>query len=135
MRRRFGYRRIGLLLERTGMSMKHTKLNRIYREEGLSVRRRHGCKRACGTRAPMPVAEYPNSRWSLDFVSDSIDDARRKLALWRYDYNTVGPHSSLKNLTSQLERQTLEQSEGSTSDTLASDAEPEFQNQTCRFSL
>ena len=37
-RRRFGYRRIGVLLERKGMSMNHKKLYRIYREEGLSVK-------------------------------------------------------------------------------------------------
>ena len=38
-RRRFGYRRIGILLERKGMIMNAKKLYRIYREEGLSVRR------------------------------------------------------------------------------------------------
>jgi hypothetical protein len=37
-RRRFGYRRIGVLLERKGMVMNEKKLYRIYREEGLSVR-------------------------------------------------------------------------------------------------
>ena len=51
-RRRFGYRRIGVLLERKGMIMNHKKLYRIYREEGLSVKRRRGRKRARGTRAP-----------------------------------------------------------------------------------
>ena len=30
---------------------------------------------------------------------DTLDDARRKLALWRYDYNNVRPHSSLANQT------------------------------------
>ena len=68
-------------------------------------------------------------------IFDSIDDARRKLALWRYDYNTVRPHSSLKNLTPQQARQTFSQSEGSTPDALAPDAEPEYQNPTCRLSL
>ena len=47
-RRRFGYRRIGVMLERKGMSMNHKKLYRLYREEGLSVRRRRGRKRARG---------------------------------------------------------------------------------------
>jgi putative transposase len=45
-RRRFGYRRIGIMLERQGMIMNHKKLYRLYREEGLSVRRRRGRKRA-----------------------------------------------------------------------------------------
>jgi hypothetical protein len=44
-RRRFGYRRIGVLLERKGMIMNHKKLYRLYREEGLSVKRRRGRKR------------------------------------------------------------------------------------------
>ena len=57
-RRRFGYRRIGVLLEPKGMSMNHKKLYRIYREEGLSVKRRRGRKRARGSRTPMP-GEYP----------------------------------------------------------------------------
>lgn len=43
-RRRFGYRRIGIVLERQGMIMNHKKLYRLYREEGLSVLRRRGRK-------------------------------------------------------------------------------------------
>lgn len=76
-RRRFGYRRIGILLERKGMIMNHKKLYRLYREEGLTVRKRGGCKRAIGTRAPMAIPQGPNQRWSLDFVSDSFADGRR----------------------------------------------------------
>ncbi|MCJ7871472.1 IS3 family transposase [Phaeobacter sp. J2-8] len=242
-RRRFGYRRIGVLLERKGMTMNHKKLYRVYREEGLSVKRRRGRKRARGTRVPMPVAAYPNARWSLDFVSDSfgasrkfrmlaviddctreclcliadtslsgarvarelsalirlygkpgcivsdngteftsrailkwadenevpwhyidpgkpqqnafiesfngslrdkllneeifdsLDDARRKLALWRYDYNTVRPHSSLGNQTPLQARRALEQFENSAPGALASDAEAEYPDSTCKLSL
>lgn len=47
-RRRFGYHRIGLMLEREGVSMNRKKLRRLYREEGLAVRRRRGRKRADG---------------------------------------------------------------------------------------
>jgi putative transposase len=65
-RRRFGYRRVGILLERKGMIMNENKLYRIYREEGLSVRRRRVRKRARGSRTPMPVPLRPNQRWSLD---------------------------------------------------------------------
>ena len=233
-RRRFGYRRIGVLLERKGMSMNHKKLYRIYREEGLSVKRRRGRKRARGTRTPMPSAAGINARWSLDFVSDSfgasrkfrilaviddctreclclvaetslsgarvarelsalirvygkpgcivsdngteftsrailkwadenevpwhyidrgkpqqnafiesfngslrdellneeifdsLDDARRKLALWRYDYNTDRPHSSLANQTPQQARRTLEQFEGFAPGALAPDDQAEY---------
>lgn len=75
--RRFGYRRIGILLERRGMIMNAKKLYRIYREEGLSVRRRRGRKRARGGRTPMPPALHPNQRWSMDFVSDTFGASRK----------------------------------------------------------
>jgi putative transposase len=237
-RRRFGYRRIGVLLERTGMFMNHKKLYRLYTEENLGVRRRRGRKRARGSRARMPVALRPGERWSLDFVSDTfgasrkfrmlavndnccrdnlclmadnsisgarvareldalvrvygkpgciisdngteftscvilkwarendvdwhyidpskptqngfiesfngslrdellngeifdtLDDARRKLALWRYDYNNVRPHSSLGNQTPPEARRALEQFEGSMHDALAQKDNEEYEIQT-----
>ncbi|MEY9194751.1 putative transposase [Bradyrhizobium ottawaense] len=76
-RRRFGYRRLHVLLKREGYLVNHKKLFRLYREERLAVRRRGGRKRAIGTRAPMTVAMAPNDRWSLDFVSDQLTDGRR----------------------------------------------------------
>lgn len=236
--------------------MNHKKLYRLYREEGLSVKRRCGRKRARGSRTPMPAAAHPNAHWSLDFLSDSfgasrkfrilaviddccrenlcltadtsisgsrvareldalvrvygkpacivsdramgtplvretmargteftsrailkwadkngvpwhyidpgkpqqnafiesfngslrdellneeifdtLDDARRKLALWRYDYNAVRPHSSLENLTPLEARRTLELFEGSAPDALAQNHRPNYQSQTRRLSL
>ena len=76
-RRRFGYRRLHVLLRREGHIVNHKKLFRLYREERLTVRRRGGRKRAIGTRAPMLVPLRPNERWSLDFVSDQLTDGRR----------------------------------------------------------
>ncbi len=76
-RRRFGYRRLHILLKREGVSLNHKKLFRLYREERLTVRRRSGRKRALGTRAPMAIPQGPNQRWSLDFVSDVLADGRR----------------------------------------------------------
>lgn len=256
-RRRFGYRRIGILLERKGMIMNHIEagsgndpgdrflggaLYRLYREEGLSVKRRRGRKRARGPRTPMPEAAHPNARWSLDFLADSfgaarkfrilaviddccrenlcltadtgisgarvareldalvriygkpacivsdngteftsrailkwadkngvpwhyidpgkpqqnafiesfngslrdellndeifdtLEDARRKLALWRHDYNAVRPHSSLGNKTPFEARRTLEQFEGSAPGALAQNDRPDYQSQTRRLS-
>lgn len=76
-RRRFGYRRLHVLLRREGYVVNHKRLFRMYREEKLSVRR-SGCrKRALGTRAPMMIPTAPNERWSLDFVSDQLTDGRR----------------------------------------------------------
>jgi putative transposase len=242
-RRRFGYRRIGVMLERKGMIMNHKKLYRLYTEEKLGVRRRRGRKRARGSRTPMPEALRPGERWSLDFLSDtfgtsrrfrilavnddccrenlclmadtsisgarvareldalvriygkpasivsdngteftsrailkwanendvdwhyidpgkpqqnafiesfngslrdellneemcdSLDDARRKLALWRYDYNNVRPHSSLGNQPPAQARRTLEQFEGSAPGALAQTEDEEYENQTRRLSL
>ena len=233
-RLRFGYRRIGVLLERKGHVMNHKKLYRLYREEGLAVKRRRGRKRARGTRTPMPVAVQPNERWSMDFLSDTfgasrrfrildinddcsrenlgliadtsisgarvareldalvrlygkpksivsdngteftrrailkwadengvtwhyidpgkpqqnafiesfngslrdellneemfdtLDDARRKLAIWRYDYNNVRPHSSLGNKTPAEARRTLEISEVSALSALAKNQDDEY---------
>lgn len=76
-RRRFGYRRLHVLLRREGRIVNHKRLFRLYREERLAVRRRGGRKRALGTRAPLVVPRAPNERWSLDFVSDQFRDGRR----------------------------------------------------------
>src|SRR6478752_1753263 len=77
IRRRFGYRRLHVLLRREGIIMNHKKLRRLYREERLQVRGRGGRKRALGTRAPMTLPQGPNQRWSLDFLSDAFADGRR----------------------------------------------------------
>ena len=234
-RRRFGYRRVGVMLERKGHVMNHKKLYRLYREEGLSVRRRRGRKRARGSRTPMPVPLRPNDRWSMDFVADtfgasrrlrilainddacrenlcllgdtsisgarvareldtlvrlygkpacivsdngteftsrailkwasenrvewhyidpgkpqqnafiesfngslrdellneelfdSLTDARRKLAVWRYDYNNVRPHSSLENRTPAQARRALLQDGSVTPGALVPAGEHEYQ--------
>lgn len=76
-RRRFGYRRLHLLLEREGIHVNHKRLYRIYREERLVVRRRGGRKRALGTRAPMAIPQGVNQRWSIDFAQDTLVDGRR----------------------------------------------------------
>ena len=77
IRRRFGYRRLHILLRRAGIAMNHKKLRRLYREERLQVRRRGGRKRALGTRAPIAIPQGANQRWSLDFLSDALVDGRR----------------------------------------------------------
>ncbi|WP_233281618.1 IS3 family transposase [Sphingomonas changnyeongensis] len=76
-RRRFGYRRLHILLRREGVMINRKKTQRLYREEGLAVRRRRSRKRAVGTRAPAPVLALPNQRWSLDFVHDQMASGRR----------------------------------------------------------
>jgi len=81
-------------------------------------------------------------------IFDTLDDARRKLALWRYDYNNVRPHSSLGNQTPAEARfswfarkplpakgRALEQFEGSTHDALAQNETDEYEIQTRKLSL
>jgi len=77
VRRRFGYRRLHILLHRAGLQLNHKKLRRLYAEERLQVCRRGGRKRALGTRAPLVLPQGPNQRWSLDFVHDQLSDCRR----------------------------------------------------------
>ncbi len=76
-RRRFGYRRLHILLRRDGVIINRKKTQRLYREEGLTVRRRKGRKRAVGTRTRPPVLALPNQCWSLDFVHDQLATGRR----------------------------------------------------------
>jgi len=76
-RRRFGYRRVREMAKRRGRPMNLKKVYRLYREEGLAVRRRRGRKRALGTRAPLKQAHRPNEIWVLDFVSDVLATGRR----------------------------------------------------------
>src|SRR5262245_31252807 len=76
-RRRFGYRRLWVLLRREGHAVNRKRVYRLYKEERLMVRRRGGRKRAIGARSPLPAPLRPNQRWSLDFVHDQLTDGRR----------------------------------------------------------
>lgn len=76
-RRRFGYRRLFVLLRQAGEPSGKNRIYRLYREEGLSVRKRRGRRRAVGARAPILVEAKANARWSLDFVHDQLACGRR----------------------------------------------------------
>jgi putative transposase len=76
-RRRFGYRRLHILLRREGVMINRKKTQPLYKEGGLAVRRRRSRKRAVGTRAPAPVLAMPNQRWSLDLVHDQMASGKR----------------------------------------------------------
>jgi putative transposase len=70
-----------LMLRREGLVINHKKVERIYREEGLSLRKRKRKKVAAQTRLLLPPTQRPNERWSMDFVSDSLATGRRFRAL------------------------------------------------------
>ena len=76
-RRRFGYRRLFILLRREGKPSGVNRIRRLYREEGLSVRKRQARRKAVGARAPLLVEARPNARWSTDFVHDQFASGRR----------------------------------------------------------
>jgi putative transposase len=76
-RRRFGYRRLFILLREQGEPSGINRIYRLYREEGLTVRKRKARRRAIGTRTPIPVEAKANARWSLDFVHDQFARGRR----------------------------------------------------------
>jgi putative transposase len=76
-RRRFGYRRLFILLRREGEPSGVNRIHRLYREEGLSVRKRRARRKAVGARAPILVEARPNARWSTDFVHDQFANGRR----------------------------------------------------------
>lgn len=76
-KRRFGYRRIHILLKREGLKINHKKIFRLYQNLGLKVRKREGRKRALGIRLVREKATKLNERWALDFVSDTLENGRR----------------------------------------------------------
>lgn len=114
-RRRFGYRRLFIMLRREGEPSGINRIYRLYREEGLGVRKRKGRKRAVGIGAPILVEARPNARWSLDFVHDQMANGRRFRVLNITDDITheclgaipdtsISGHRVVRELTTIIER-------------------------------
>lgn len=76
-RPRFGYRRLHSLLLREGVRVNHKRVERLYRDEGLAVRRRKRKRTAWGVRGPVCPATAPDDQWGLDFLSDALAWGRR----------------------------------------------------------
>ena len=76
-RRRFGSRRVHDMLQSEFPGSNHKKGCRLYREQGLAVRKRNKGKKYRGERTPLVAATRVNQTWSLDFVSDSLSHGRR----------------------------------------------------------
>ena len=75
--RRFGYRRLHVMLKREGNHHNRKKIQRLYQELDLKVKRRKGRKRAKSTRIPLPAVDKPNQIWSLDFLQDALFNGRK----------------------------------------------------------
>ena len=76
-RPRFGYRRLHVLLRREGQVVNHKRIYRLYRQEGLSLRRKARKRLTAGVRTVLPPPSRPNERWSMDFVSDATATGQR----------------------------------------------------------
>lgn len=75
-RRRWGYRQFCRVLRREGWRINYKRVQRVYQEEGLQVRRRKRKRRATVPRTPTPAPTRANERWSMDFVRDTFGDGR-----------------------------------------------------------
>jgi len=85
----WGYRRLYLLLRREGWRVNHKRVLRLYREDGLCLRKKPPRRRvACLKRETRPLATRRNESWSMDFVSDQLYDGRRIRALTLVDNHT-----------------------------------------------
>ena len=107
---RFGYRRMHLYLDRE-MKVNHKKVQRVYRELGLSVKRTRR-KHLRRTLQPRPVLTAPNQEWAIDFASDVTDAGQRLRVLGVIDSFTRQAHVldtatsfPSRRVTRQLERE------------------------------
>ncbi|WP_375371942.1 IS3 family transposase [Bordetella holmesii] len=76
-KRRYGYRRIHVLLRREGWQANHKRIWRLYSLAGLSVRKRKRKRIAATERVVRLAAIAPNQSWSMDFVADGLAYGRR----------------------------------------------------------
>jgi putative transposase len=79
---RWGYRQLHVLLGREGWRVNHKQVYRLYREEGLSMRRRSPKRRRSAVvRTALPTASQPNEHWAMDFMHDTLADGR-SIRVW-----------------------------------------------------
>ena len=72
----FGYRRLHVLLHREGIIINHKRIERLYREEGLAVRRRTRKSLTPIRRGRPALPQRANEQWSLDFLQDALASGR-----------------------------------------------------------
>jgi putative transposase len=75
-RPRFGYRRLHVLLRREGIVVNHKRVERLYREEGLAVRRRIRKSLTPVLRGRPALPQRANEQWALDFLQDALASGR-----------------------------------------------------------
>jgi len=134
VKRRYRYRRLHVLLRREGFAVNRKRVQMLYREAGLTVRRRKRKRMGPVERHPLPKPVAANISWSMDFVSDGLADGRRVRCLTIVDDCTreclaIEVDTSLtgKRVVAVLER-LIEQRSAPQSITV--DHGPEFEGQT-----
>lgn len=85
---RYDYKRIHVLLARERWPVNHKWIYRIYCEEELSLKMKRKKKRASHARVPLSAASGINERWTMDFVSDRLEEGHRFRALTVLDMYT-----------------------------------------------
>ncbi len=83
----WGYRRLQVKLASEGMAVNHKRLHRVYREAGLSIRRKKR-KRLLRVGVARPAVSAPNEEWALDFVHDAAENGRKFRVLSMIDVHT-----------------------------------------------
>ena len=76
-RRCFGSPWLQILLRREGIIVNHKRVERVYRDEGLSLRLKNRRKRVSSLWVVPPGPTAPNQHWAMDFVSDCLITGRR----------------------------------------------------------
>ena len=76
-RRRFGYRRLTVLLRREGWAVNPKRIYRLYRAEGLTVRPRKRKRLAATARAPLRLPTQADQLWTMDFTQDALTSGRK----------------------------------------------------------
>ena len=131
---RYGYRQLGDRIRRRGQRHNWKKIYRIYCEEQLQVRKRKKKRARSGPRRPLPVPSTINERWSMDFVSDYLQDGRRFRTLNLLDFSSeslgieVGISIPGECVTRVLDRIALER--GCYPEVIVVDNGPEFTSRT-----
>ena len=75
-RKRFGYQRLHVLLRREGFTVNVKRIYRLYKEEGLSVRKRIRKRLKGCPRKDLQTPTRPGEQWAMDFTSDALADGR-----------------------------------------------------------
>lgn len=87
-KRRYGVRRLHVLLRREGLVVNHKRTERIYRELGLCLRTKKRKRLVNALRLALPMPTHANEIWAMDFIHDSLRDGRRLKCLTLVDVYT-----------------------------------------------